>query len=70
MRPPSYLFIYLHRVFFFFFFTFYLFMAVLSLHCCAGCHFEEWGPLFLVEQELLLLQSAGSRARGPSNCHS
>ena len=50
----------------------YLFMAVLSLRCCAwafsGC--GEQGLLFVAVWQLLLLRSTGSRRAGFSSCGS
>ena len=65
-----YLFIQLHQAFLKILFSYYLFLAVLGLHCCpqasSSCR-EQW-LLLLVVCRLLLLQRRSSRHVSFSNC--
>ena len=65
-----YLFIQLHSAFLKILFSYYLFLAVLGLHCCpqasSSCR-EQW-LLLLVVCRLLLLQRTSSRHVSFSNC--
>ena len=68
-----YLFIYLTALalsIFFFYILFIYGCAGSSLLCKLFSRFKEWGLLFVAVRGLLLVQSTGSRAHGPSNCHS